>query len=259
MQLMKRVRDIQRLSSANGFLWTTYFVSHHVLRLAMNAVDARMSSLEKKHGLPGFNSVARNRYVWSAWNWSQLGEEWTISDQWKQALIDDVLLKYIGPSKTILEIGPGGGRWTEALQKIAQQLIVVDLSDTCIELCKRRFAHCTNIEYVVNNGTDLSCVPSKSIDYVWSFDVFVHISPQDTDKYLGEISRVLRDGGQGVIHHHGAGGDMDTGWRSKMTAELFAELLKKHGLTLVTQFDSWGRHEQYHVPIRGDVITVFKK
>jgi ubiquinone/menaquinone biosynthesis C-methylase UbiE len=257
---MKRLRDVRQLVAANGFRWTVYFGVQYALRAAAHTVDHRMSTLERANNLPGFNSVRRNYQLWQTWNWESLGEEWTVSEQWKAALIDDVLLKYIRPEvgETVLEIGPGGGRWTETLQRVSPRLVIVDVSDKCIELCKKRFMQCMNLECFVNNGTDLGFVADCSISYIWSFDVFVHISPPDIETYLVEFGRVLRHGGRGVIHHAN-GGTLHGGWRSRMTAELFAQMLQRHGLTLVTQFDSWGDRNQHNVQGFKDIISVFEK
>jgi ubiquinone/menaquinone biosynthesis C-methylase UbiE len=203
------------------------------------------------------NSVERNREQWGEWDWSRCGEEWTVSPEWKQALIDEVLLRYVMPGKTVLEIGPGGGRWTEVLQRISERLIVVDLTEQAIAVCKRRFAGCKNIEYFVNDGTSLEFLPDNSVDHVWSFDVFVHISPRDIDAYLGQMARVLRPGGAGVIHHAREGG-RHGGLRSAMTSELFAEMVRKHGMSVERQFDRWGDHEQHNLEVHRDVITVFR-
>jgi len=101
---------------------------------------------------PFGNTVPENYEQWQNYDWSHGGEEWNVSPEWKQALIDDVLLRYVGRDETVLEIGPGAGRWTQVLQRVAKRLIVADLSDKCIELCKRRFAGCANIEYFLNDG-----------------------------------------------------------------------------------------------------------
>jgi len=87
-----------------------------------------MSNLEEKRELPGEHSVAVNSLVWQTYNWEQGGEEWTWTSKWKQSLVNNVMLKYIEPGKTVLEIGPGAGRWTVVLQGIAKHLILVDLS-----------------------------------------------------------------------------------------------------------------------------------
>jgi len=221
-----------------------------------------MSSLEQKYLLPGDNTPARNYAMWQDYNWGKKGEEWTVSPEWKQSLIDEVMLKYITPGKTILEIGPGAGRWTETLQKIAKKLILVDLSDKCIELCKQRFSQCNNIEFFVNDGANIDFIQSETVDFIWSFDVFVHVNPVETEQYIKGFSRIFKKGGLGIIHHPGEGRSheyKDNGWRSNMTAELFRDMLKKHGLTLVKQFDSWGNRQQFNVKHYNDIITVFKK
>ena len=61
------------------------------------------------------NSAVENRDRWERWDWTSLGEEWSASPEWKQGLVDDVLLPNIPPGGTVLEIGPGGGRWSEVL------------------------------------------------------------------------------------------------------------------------------------------------
>src|SRR5262249_37945657 len=189
--------------------------------------ERRMHRFEREHNLPGFNTVEANYRTWNdGWDWSQKGEEWTQSAPWKQSLIDDVMFKYMIHDGVLLEIGPGAGRWTEALHRIARQLIVVDLSDRCIAMCKERFAGYSGIDFFVNNGRDLSMLDASSIDSVWSFDVFVHIAPRETDGYIAEISRVLRPHGVGVIHYPGEGNTSEQAklhWRSPVTAQWFAD------------------------------------
>jgi hypothetical protein len=58
------------------------------------------------------HSVERNRDKWSRWDWHTLGEEWTQSAEWKRALVAQVLRPTMPPGGTLLEIGPGAGRWT---------------------------------------------------------------------------------------------------------------------------------------------------
>ncbi len=197
---------------------------------------------EQRYGLNARTGRAVNYAYWQGWDWSLQGEEWTPSAAWKKALIEEVMLPNLEPETTILEIGPGAGRWTEALQRIARHLILVDLSDRCIELCRRRFEDAGNMEFHVNDGRSLTAIAGASVDGVWSFDVFVHIAPPDVDAYLGEISRVLRPRGRAVIHHARAGreeGAADIGQRSNMTAEKFADMVAKHNLKLIGQLGSW--------------------
>src|ERR1022692_1257305 len=57
------------------------------------------------------------------------GEEWYVSWEWKQALIDDVLARWIPAGAVVLEIGPGAGRWSEFLVERASGLVLVDVNE----------------------------------------------------------------------------------------------------------------------------------
>ena len=214
--------------------------------------------LEKKNDLPGISSLEFNTQTWREWNWSRRGEEWTPTPEWKESLINNVLLPQIPEDRTVLEIGPGGGRWTETLQHISRDLILVDLSEICIEECRRRFADCTNITYHVGSGRDLRFQADESVEAIWSFDVFVHIAPRETAAYVAEVARVLRPGGRGIIHHPRAAG-LQGGFRSRMTSEHFADLLLQHGLSVESQLTTWGDHGQWDVKYYDDAITIFEK
>lgn len=255
---------LKQMLSSNGLLWTLHVVPYVLVRKVFKDcrlpfLDRRIKHLEAKYHLPGMHSAKLNRLIWDAWNWEKdAGDEWTYSDEWKQSLIDNVLLKYIEKGSSILEIGPGGGRWSETLQSIASDLTLVDISDKCIQVCKQRFSHCNNVAYHVTEGSNLDFIGDQSIDFIWSYDVFVHIAPEDTDHYLKEFSRVLKNGGRGIIHHPKEGG-LHGGWRSSMTDELFVRLLSRNNLSLVTQFDSWGEDERFNVRYYHDTFTIFEK
>lgn len=185
------------------------------------------------------NTVNNNRRVWSEWDWTRRGEEWSNSEEWKTSLVQEVLNRYIPSGGTILEIGPGGGRWTECLQQIAGHLILVDLTRECIELCRERFGDTPQIEYHVNDGRDLAFVQTSSVDAIWSWDVFVHIAAADVESYVEQFQRILKAGGTAVIHHSRLGVSR-TGWRSDMTAKKMSEFCSRYGLELLEQFEEWG-------------------
>ena len=207
------------------------------------------------------NSASDNEERWHEWDWSALGEEWTASPEWKQGLIEDVLLRVIPAGGTVVEIGPGGGRWSEVLAPRSQRLILVDVAERVLEVCRERLGPLDNITYARSSGHDLPGVEDASVDAVWSFDVFVHVAPVDQAGYLGEIARVLRPGGVAAIHHADGRNrgrlPSRAGWRAPMSVGLFAALAQERGLAASEQIRSWseGRHD---LGAFGDVISVLE-
>ncbi|WP_338289241.1 class I SAM-dependent methyltransferase [Luteolibacter sp. LG18] len=110
------------------------------------------------------------------------------------------------PAKTIVEIAPGHGRWTQFLQPQAETLHIVDLSDDCIARCKERFAAADNIHYHVNDGKTLpATIADGSVDFVYSFDSLVHCEIAVIEAYFMEIGKKLAPGGTAFIHHSNLG------------------------------------------------------
>ncbi len=207
------------------------------------------------------NSADENDRRWSGWDWSGQGEEWTLSAEWKQALVDDVMARWVPTGSSVLEIGPGGGRWTEHLLARAARLTLVDVSAHPLGLCRERFAaDLARVSFVRSSGRDMPGVAQRSIDAVWSFDVLVHVAPTDLAGYLSEIARVLVPGGVAVLHHSDGRnrGDQPSraGWRAPMSRGLLAALARKRGLRVERQFDAWGPEDQYNLDAYGDAITV---
>jgi ubiquinone/menaquinone biosynthesis C-methylase UbiE len=236
-------------------------------------------------------SVEWNNQAWDQTHgWASDGDEWSglaahcgqPYEAWKQALIDTFMLPNIGPETDVLEIAPGHGRWTQTLIPNARSVTLVDLSASCIEVCQERFADATNVTYHVNDGRSLAMVPDRSIDFVWSFDSFVHIEIDVIDAYLAEWARVLRPGGRFVVHHAdkrnwslslvpvtrklgqvgrvvqrvaSQGRLRDSGNRSNVSAELMASTAEKHGFRIDRQTDRWGPSGEFTVTKYRDTIT----
>lgn len=252
-------RILRLVVRENGLRWTFWFGLYYLSSQLAEFAHGRMTRLRQTLGLPGLNSPAINRLVWDAWDWAAQGDEWTVSEDWKRSLVAQVMVRHIPEDSDILEIGPGSGRWTDYLLARARHLTGVDISQACVDACRKRFADRDNVTFQITDGTRLAFTPDASIDAIWSFDVFVHINAGDAERYVEEFVRVLRPGGVAVIHHGGVAGERG-GWRSDLTASAFAEALARHGLPVVEQFDSWtDAGMRYEIGPYGDFITVFKK
>lgn len=154
-------------------------------------------------------SVETNKAVWSSgYAWPQQGDEWSApwgsaTTQWRSVILPRIA-PFI-PTGNVLEIAPGYGRWTQFLLPEAQHLTVVDLSESCIEACKVRFAEATNVSYHLNDGKSLAMVDEESIDFVFSFDSLVHADIDVLWAYLMELNKKLSSDGVAFLHHSNIG------------------------------------------------------
>ena len=140
-------------------------------------------------------------------HYSHLGDEWN-DDQTATRKRDAFYFntyadRWLAPDMTVLEVGPGGGKWTVQIAPRVKRLIVLDVAE---EMLKRTKERCealgiTNVEYVLGNGKDFQPIADSSIDFFFSYDVFVHIALEDTWPYAQEMARVLVPGGKGACHY----------------------------------------------------------
>lgn len=230
--------------------------------------------------MPG---TLENRERWQQYPWAHQGDEWSPGGRaagtallWHRTLLPRILPHV--PTGTILEIGPGFGRWTQYLQHLCDRLILVDVTERCIEHCRGRFAGAANIEYHVNDGSSLAMVEDGSVDFVFSFDSLVHAEADAIGAYLEQAARKLRPGGAGFIHHSNLEAFVNarTGrvrwfvtarnWRAEsMSARVFRRQCTAAGLECRSQeLINWvGRrqHDRQRLPSRSipltDCLSVF--
>lgn len=130
------------------------------------------------------------------------GDHWGLPEEKPhlKLLVEKYLLPYVNENHTALEIGSGGGRWTQYLAGFGK-LIASDINPKMIDLIKKRFADFDNIEHVVSNGTDYPGVEHNSVDFVFSYGVFVHIDPLEIFYILKHLKPLLKETGIAAIQY----------------------------------------------------------
>lgn len=241
------------------------------------------------------NSIENNRRKWDEeYHWTHHGDEWDGQarycnqpyEVWKRSLIENLLLPNVSETTTALEIAPGHGRWSKVLADHVDKLILLDISPSCIDHCKEMLADKSHVDFHVNDGKTLAAIPDQSIDFVWSFDSFVHMDKPTTASYISEISRVLKTGGKAIIHHPGRSqaflwlgfvrhwGEIGKqlykmismrritdhdGWRANISAKTIRHLALKNRLKVTDQLQFWDYEKKIGVPRFNDRITIFEK
>jgi ubiquinone/menaquinone biosynthesis C-methylase UbiE len=225
-------------------------------------------------------STELNKKWWNESDWKEAGNEWS-SDygtpvmQWYASILPRIH-RYL-PAPTILEVAPGFGRWTHFLKASCRELVLVDLSEKCIEACKERFKLESHITYHVNDGKSLDMVKDNSIDLMFSFDSLVHVEKDVIQAYLEQLAKKLKPNGVGFIHHSNLGafskyfkmleklprgrgllsrlGIAEPGDHARahsMTADTFVSLATAAHLKVISQeVVNWGTHRTI------DCISVF--
>ena len=223
-------------------------------------------------------TIEENKRIWNnpqTWKNSSGGDHWSgvyghPDNQWVWTIFPRIH-RYV-PTDRILEIAPGLGRWTNYLKELCKELVVVDLSELCIQRCKERFSSSTNIAYYVNDGKTLDMIPDNSIDFVFSFDSLVHADTDVIEAYLTQLASKLKPNGVGWLHHSNLESykqflfkpfnwsfskilGFTTHWRSwSMTAEKFVQLVGKAGMQTISQEKlNWGNRHYFLI----DCISVF--
>ena len=157
-----------------------------------------------------------------------LGDEWTAEDTTKEGttygldeasvahfstFLDNELIRKYLPAHCDegLEIGPGGGRLTSLLLPRTAVLHAADPSEAMLKRLKARFPTNSALRPHLTDGMSLPPLEPASLDFVVSFDVFVHFEPRLVFWYLRQIKPLLKPGGVGIIHY--ASVISPIGWR----------------------------------------------
>jgi ubiquinone/menaquinone biosynthesis C-methylase UbiE len=257
--LKQKIKLLWNSFRENGVIWTSILCMYYISSGISEASFAELQRIKLERQLPGTSSVKANKEIWEHWNWDSGGDEWTLSPEWKESLIDNVLLQYIRPGGHILEIGPGAGRWTSVLVEITDTFTAVDIAESCLQICRQQFGAKSGRRFLLGNGKDLTGIADASIDSIWSFGVFVHINVSETAHYVEEFKRVMRPGSVGVVHH-GRDGGLSGGWASNLTSVAFRKLLEEAGFRVLRTFQSWrDAGKEYQVGLYSEEITVFSR
>jgi ubiquinone/menaquinone biosynthesis C-methylase UbiE len=123
--------------------------------------------------------------------------EYCSSDEWAEGLrrwIVPGALASVDLGDDVLEVGPGPGRTTDILREMAPKLTAVEIDNDLADALAKRMAG-TNVEVVNADATDLP-FPDGRFSAAISFIMLHHVpTPEQQDKLLAQVRRVLRPGG----------------------------------------------------------------
>ncbi len=187
------------------------------------------------------NNIEEQRYWNSESVWADGGNEWN-HELGMEYMWENNIGPMISPyaKGKVLEIACGYGRITaEVIERCpeVEMLYVSDLNETCISKCVERFGNKV-AGYFVNDGKSLSSIPSEYLDFVLSYDAFVHMHMNVVISYLNEIERILKPGGHCSLHvsNLADGEDLsfeNLGGRAKLDLDFFQSTLDRLNMLVI--------------------------
>lgn len=176
----------------------------------MNRITTKLRSLRTgKSGAVGGLRSQWSKYPndWKRSNdlnmgFATLGEEWGGPD-FADLVVEELAKPYLGTEADVLELGCGGGKFSQRLAPRCKSLLCSDISPKMIQQTKAELARKGvdgNVSFKVVNGIDFDGIPDRSIDFVFSYDVQLHLQPQNVFSYMIDARRVLRDDGVFMLH-----------------------------------------------------------
>ena len=142
---------------------------------------------------PDIDEDQRSAYL------TYLGDEWgRRSDVDK--IVEEYIYPYITQDSVVAEIGVGGGRIASRVADKVKELYALDISKEMLRTARVALANHPNMRFILLHNPELPDTLIERCDFIYSFDVFVHLDLHTMWKYFVQIHRALKGGGHAFIH-----------------------------------------------------------
>jgi SAM-dependent methyltransferase len=142
---------------------------------------------------PEITELERTTYI------KYLGDEWgRVADV--QEIIADYIYPYISKESITAEIGVGGARIAAKVVERVADLHCFDISAEMLKKAKTVLSNYPHVTYVLLEHPKFPDGYEGYFDFVYSFDVFVHLNLHTIWKYFCEIEKILKSKGTAFIH-----------------------------------------------------------
>ena len=164
------------------------------------------------------------------------GDQWGLPENKPhlKRLVDEYIEPYLNSEHVALEIGSGGGRWTKYLVPF-KKVYCIDLNPEMLTYMADRFQGADNLEYVLTSGVDMPGIPENSVDFAFTYGVFVHLDLNIIEGYLKSLTSVLKNGALFVVQFSDqtkTGAQKNPGFSDNDLTRMSA-LLKKYKFTVL--------------------------
>lgn len=220
--------DVRRRARQASLLIPDSLIARMPPRLAARVEAVREWQRSEPFRVPGgaspLDNVAYNRSLWDwyatrwddpefqRWNVEMEGKPEsaaesleTLGDEWGDAaavqqVVSEWIHPHVGSTSVVGEIGTGGGRIASLVAPRAGEFHAFDVAPLMLERARRRLQGVPNCHFHVVDRPTLPVELDQRLDFVYSFDVFVHLDLHTQWSYIQDFVRVLKPGGRAFIH-----------------------------------------------------------
>lgn len=136
---------------------------------------------------------------------SDLGRSQTLEAEYqrntlvRKQMAEQILKPHLDPEMTVMDFGCGPGWLAKEVATYCHSVVAVDISCGTIA-CAQALNARDNIAYLVNRKGTFSEMRPASIDFIYTFAVFQHLTDAVMEKTLKDFFVVLKQGGKVLCH-----------------------------------------------------------
>jgi SAM-dependent methyltransferase len=185
----------------------------------------------RNRGVDGADNVAYNRELW---DW--YAERWhnesfrmahadapdevttldTLGDEWGRrrdvdAIVEEYISPFVGRDSVVAEIGCGGGRLAKRLIPHVASYHGFDISQRMLEIARETVSD-PRARFELLDDARLPRDLAGQLDFIFAFDVFLHLDLYVMRRYLEEMARALKPDGTAFVHTTNI--TSDVGWQN---------------------------------------------
>lgn len=168
---------------------------------------------------PDADNVRHNRSLWNTYasTWDRqsiylekdpnrreehihvLGDEWGTPTDLDE-VFRDFFEENLSRETVAVEIGVGGGRIAKRVAPLVKTLWAFDIAPAMLAKARQALSGQDNVQLVQLEDTRLPDHLVGQVDFIYSFDVFVHLDLHTLYRYLVDMARVIKPDGRILIH-----------------------------------------------------------
>lgn len=128
-----------------------------------------------------------------------IGDEWSLFEDLRRVVSDFIAPHVHRDTTRAIEIGCGGGRVAQQVSPLVASLLCCDISSEMLTKARTALEDRQNVDFQLLESPEFPAELRGAFDFVYCFDVMVHMDLHLIWRYLQQIKIILKDDGRAFI------------------------------------------------------------